>query len=112
MKNENEIEERFNKNLADIKAVYEVFSISPKYVERTSFHIDSISLDFKRGEAIEIMYVKLDHDGFIVVRLGVWCALTPKAKERIEARKFDSAREALVYALETVEKINSFFNQF
>lgn len=112
MSNHKEIGERVDKNIADLKAVYDLFAISPKYVKSTTFIGGSIKLNFNRGDAIETAYVNVDSDGFFVVRLGCWCAMTPSARERMENKSFESAHEALVYALETIEKINRFFDQF
>lgn len=112
MRNYKEIEERIEKNFADLKATYELFAISPRYVEKVSYNDDTIRLQFLRGEDIETAMVTIDYEGYLVMRLGCWCAMTSKAKEGIESRKFESAHEALVYALETVEKVNRFFDQF
>ncbi len=112
MRNYKEIEERIEKSLADLKATYDLFATSPRYIEKTSFSNGSIKLQFRRGEAIESAMVTIDHKGYIVMRLGCWCAMTPKAREGIESRKFESAHDALVFALETVEKVNRFFDQF
>lgn len=115
MSSHKEIKERVEKNIADLKAVYDLFVLSPKYVKSSTFSTfnrGSIELNFNRGDAIETAYVDVDRDGFFVIRLGCWCAMTPSARERIENKSFESAHEALVYALETIEKINRFFDQF
>lgn len=108
MRDYKEIEARYNNNISALKEVYDEFSIAPNI----SFDRDSIQLEFDRGSAIESARVGLDYEGYIVISIGCWCAVTPKAKKNIEGKRFDNAREALVYALETTKKINSFFDQF
>ena len=112
MRNYKEIEERTERNLANLKSVYDVFVISPKYVKKTNFNFGAIYLNFRHEDAIEAAKVTTDHEGYLVVRMVCWSALPPKAKKAIESKKFESAHEALVYALETIDKINRFFDQF
>lgn len=112
MANFKEIEERIERAFADLKATYELFSISPKYVTKAEFYQDSIIFDFGREDAVKSARITIDHEGYFVTRLSCWTAVTPKAVKGIEAKRFESAHDALVYGLETFEKINRFFDQF
>lgn len=107
-----EIDARYEKNLKDLQKIYDIFAISPKYVIKHRFREDGIYLYFGLGEAIESISVVIDRHGYLCVTLGCWGACTQAARTSIEKKRFDSAHEALEYALETANKINTFFKQF
>ncbi len=102
----------FEKNIKDLKEVYDRFAISPKYVVKHRLREDCIYLYFGSCEAIESISVVVDRHGYVCVTLGCWCACTQAARISIEKKRFDSVHEALEHALETANKINTFFKQF
>lgn len=100
-----------DENIAALKAAYEKFASSPRYVSEHQWLGCGVFLKFENGDAIQTIRVDVDWYGQLAVRLGSWSACTDKVRKSIESKQFDTAEEAIEYALETANKINTFFNQ-
>ena len=103
---------KIEKNIANFKNAYDKFAASPRYVSSHNGYPEMIELKFDREDAIETVFVQMSWEGDIIVKIGAWSACPEKTRKAIESKTFETVEEALDYALETVNKINSFFNQF
>ena len=103
---------KIENNIANFKSAYEKFAAAPRYVSGHSSNPELIELKFGNDDAIQAVFVQMNWKGDIIVKLGMWSGCPDKTRKAIESKKFENVEEALDYALETVNKINSFFNQF
>lgn len=103
---------KIEKNIANFNSAYNKFAASPRYVSSHNGYPEIIELKFESGDAIETVFVQMNWEGDIIVKLGMWSGCPEKTRKAIEGKKFETVEDALDYALETVNKINTFFNQF
>lgn len=105
-------EEVLKQKEADLQTVFNEFGSTLKGVQSSECTC-VLRLRFNRGEAIESVCIDIDtRTGEFYPAFSAWSALTPQARANIESKRFDDAKEALDYIVETVNKINNFFMQF